>query len=199
MTKQFINIVEFTTLYDIFDEIKSILSFKIINFPNTKEFLQLDKNQNLENFNSITVSKNNNHQLLSSNKIDNKNLILLEVSPIKIVQLLDRINIHLIKKKYDFQSQFNIKSYTLNLNSRIISSQKENLKLTEREIDIILFLNEKKTPQTISSLQNQVWRYSNILETHTVETHIYRLRKKIKDKFDDDKFIISTENGYLIK
>tara|TARA_B100000965_G_scaffold139942_1_gene116507 strand:- start:243 stop:842 length:600 start_codon:yes stop_codon:yes gene_type:complete len=199
MTKQFINIVEFTTLYDIFDEIKSILSFKIINFPNTKEFLQLDKNQNLENFNSITVSKNNNHQLLSSNKIDNKNLILLEVSPIKIVQLLDRINIHLIKKKYDFQSQFNIKSYTLNLNSRIISSQKENLKLTEREIDIILFLNEKKTPQTISSLQNEVWRYSNILETHTVETHIYRLRKKIKDKFDDDKFIISTENGYLIK
>ena len=199
MTKQFINIVEFTTLYDIFDEIKSILSFKIINFPNTKEFLQLDKNQNLENFNSITVSKNNNHQLLSSNKIDNKNLILLEVSPIKIVQLLDRINIHLIKKKYDFQSQFNIKSYTLNLNSRIISSQKENLKLTEREIDIILFLNEKKMPQTISSLQNEVWRYSNILETHTVETHIYRLRKKIKDKFDDDKFIISTENGYLIK
>ncbi len=199
MTKQFINIVEFTTLYDIFDEIKSILSFKIINFPNTKEFLQLDKDQNLENFNSIIVSKNNNHQLLSSNKIDNKNLILLEVSPIKIVQLLDRINIHLIKKKYDFQSQFNIKSYTLNLNSRIISSQKENLKLTEREIDIILFLNEKKTPQTISSLQNEVWRYSNILETHTVETHIYRLRKKIKDKFDDDKFIISTENGYLIK
>ena len=199
MTKQFINIVEFTTLYDIFNEIKSILSFKIINFPNTKEFLQLDKNQNLENFNSITVSKNNNHQLLSSNKIDNKNLILLEVSPIKIFQLLDRINIHLIKKKYDFQSQLNIKSYTLNLNSRIISSQKENLKLTEREIDIILFLNEKKTPQTISSLQNQVWRYSNILETHTVETHIYRLRKKIKDKFDDDKFIISTENGYLIK
>ena len=199
MTKQFINIVEFTTLYDIFDEIKSILSFKIINFPNTKEFLHLDKNQNLENFNSITVSKNNNHQLLSSNKIDNKNLILLEVSPIKIVQLLDRINIHLIKKKYDFQSQLNIKSYTLNLNSRIISSQKENLKLTEREIDIILFLNEKKTPQTISSLQNEVWRYSNILETHTVETHIYRLRKKIKDKFDDDKFIISTENGYLIK
>ena len=199
MTKQFINIVEFTTLYDIFDEIKSILSFKIINFPNTKEFLQLDKNQNLENFNSITVSKNNNHQLLSSNKIDNKNLILLEVSPIKIGQLLDKINIHLIKKKYDFQSQLKIKSYTLNLNSRIISTQKENLKLTEREIDIILFLNEKKTPQTISSLQNEVWRYSNILETHTVETHIYRLRKKIKDKFDDDKFIISTENGYLIK
>ena len=60
-------------------------------------------------------------------------------------------------------------------------------------------MNEKKTPQTISSLQNEVWRYSNILETHTVETHIYRLRKKIKDKFDDDKFIISTENGYLIK
>ena len=125
-------------------------------------------------------------------------MILIDDVPIKLEQLLNLINIRLIKKKYDFQSQLNIKNSSLNLNSRVISFQGTELKLTEREIDIILFLNDKKLPQTISSLQNSVWNYSNKLETHTVETHIYRLRKKINDKFNDDKFIISHENGYLI-
>ena len=70
--------------------------------------------------------------------------------------------------------------------------------MTEREIDIILFLNEKKQPQSVNELQKKVWGYSFDLETHTVETHIYRLRKKIKDKFEDEKFIISHDKGYLI-
>ena len=198
MTKQFINIVEISILYDIFDEIKSLLSFQVNNHPTTNDFLQQDNKKNLGNFNSIIISKKNNHQLLSSEKINIKNLVLLEETPIKIGQLLDKINIHLIKKKYNFQSNLNIKSYTLNLNSRVISYQNKNLKLTEREIDIILFLNEKKIPQSINILQNEVWKFTNTLETHTVETHIYRLRKKIKDQFDDDKFIVSKEDGYLI-
>ena len=198
MSKQFINIVEIPILYDILDEIKSFLFFKINNFPNTKKFLQNDDNKNLENLNSIIVTKKNNKELLYSDRVDIKNFILVEDSPIRIGQLLDQINIYLIKKKYNFQSNLNIKNYTLNLNSRVISSQNKNLKLTEREIDIILFLNEKKTPQPIYNLQNEVWKYTNTLETHTVETHIYRLRKKIKNKFNDDKFITSQEDGYLI-
>ena len=192
MTKQIINIVEFPILHDILDEINSLLSFKIINYQNSKEFLKSEK------LNDLTLLKKNNHQLLSSKTVSIKNLILIDDVPIKLEQLLNLINIRLIKKKYDFQSQLNIKNYSLNLNSRVISFQGTELKLTEREIDIILFLNDKKLPQTISSLQNSVWNYSNRLETHTVETHIYRLRKKINDKFNDDKFIISHENGYLI-
>ena len=198
MSKQFINIVEVPILYDILDEIKSFLFFKINNFPSTKKFLQNGNNHNLENLNAIIITKKDNKELLSSDKVNIKNFILLESSSIKIGQLLDQINIHLIKKKYNFQSHLNIKNYTLNLNSRVISCQNRNLKLTEREIDIILFLKEKKTPQPILNLQNEVWKYINTLETHTVETHIYRLRKKIKDEFNDDKFIISQENGYLI-
>ena len=197
MTKQFINIVEISILYDIFDEIKSSLFFQVNNYPITSDFLEQDNEKNLENLNLITITKKNNQQLLSSEKINNKNLILLEESPVKIEQLLDQINIHLIKKKYDFQSHLNIKDYNLNLNSRIISHQNKNLKLTEREIDIILFLHQKKTPQSVDTLQNEVWKFTNTLETHTVETHIYRLRKKIKDKFNDDQFIISKEEGYL--
>ena len=86
----------------------------------------------------------------------------------------------------------------MDLNSRIIANNKKSLKLTEREMDIILFLIEKKQPQKINDLQNQVWRYSSELETHTVETHIYRLRKKIYEIFNDEKFIISTDQGYSI-
>ena len=192
MTKQIINIVEFPILHDILDEINSLLSFKIINYQNSKEFLKSEK------LNDLTLLKKDNHQLLSSKTVSIKNLILIDDVPIKLEQLLNLINIRLIKKKYDFQSQLNIKNYSLNLNSRVISFQGAELKLTEREIDIILFLNDKKLPQTISSLQNSVWNYSNKLETHTVETHIYRLRKKINDKFNDDKFIIRNENGYVI-
>ena len=84
------------------------------------------------------------------------------------------------------------------MNSRIISNLKNELKLTEREIDIITFLNDNNLPQSIKQLQNQVWGYSPDLETHTVETHIYRLRKKIKDKFNDEKFIKSLDSGYQI-
>jgi hypothetical protein len=198
MTKQFISIVEILSLHDILIETKSIVSVKILNYLNTETFLSEINSKNLETLNSIIISKKNNHKLLSSEKINTKAIILVEENPIKIGPLLDKINILLIKKKYDFQSQLIIKNYTLNLNSRIISSQEYNLKLTEREIDIILFLKENDHPQSVNNLQNEVWKYSNILETHTVETHIYRLRKKIKDKFSDDNFILSLKEGYKI-
>ena len=118
--------------------------------------------------------------------------------PISINDLLDKINISLLKQKYNFQSNFNIKSYKLDLNSRTISKYNKKLKLTEREIDIILFIYNNKEPQSVETLQREVWGYSENLETHTVETHIYRLRKKIKEKFNDDKFIISLKEGYKI-
>ena len=85
------------------------------------------------------------------------------------------------------------------LNSRNINKENKKLKLTERELDIIMFLKNHKTPQKIEILQNQIWKYSSNLETHTVETHVYRLRKKIKETFNDDNFIISKEDGYIIK
>jgi hypothetical protein len=198
MTKQFISIVEISPLHDILNEIKSIFSFKIHNFINTRDFLTKITSTNSEISNSIIVSKKNNHELLSSEKIDTNCLILVDDRPIKINQLLDKINIFLIKQKYNFQSRLIIKNYTLNLNSRIISTSKENLKLTEREIDVILFLMEKVLPQSVNSLQNEVWKYENTLDTHTVETHIYRLRKKMKDKFNDNNFIISSKEGYKI-
>ena len=96
------------------------------------------------------------------------------------------------------QSKFNIKNYELNLNSKFISKSDLSLKLTEKEIEIILYLNETKTKHDVADLQKNIWGYSADMETHTVETHIYRLRKKISDKFNDENFILSRENAYFI-
>ena len=87
----------------------------------------------------------------------------------------------------------------MDLNSREISLKNIILKLTEREIEILVYLNESNAPQRIENLQKEVWGYASDLETHTVETHIYRLRKKIKETFNDENLITSEKNGYLIK
>jgi hypothetical protein len=198
MSKQSVNIVEFSNLYNILYEIKDLFIFHINNYKNSNHFLQDIESNIIDHDNSIIIVNNKKHELFSNNKINNHNILILDEFPLKIEKIIDKINTHLIKKKYNFQSKLNIKNYVLNLNSRIISYNLCELKLTEREIDIILFLKKKGIPQSIISLQNQVWGYSDTLETHTVETHIYRLRKKIKDKFKDDKFITSHNDGYLI-
>ena len=147
MTKSFISIVEIFTLYEVLIEIKSSFSFGIFNYANTENFINLvNKKKSLENLNSIIIAKKNNNDLLSSKIINTNSLILIDDTPIIINSLLDKINILFIKQKYDYQSQFIIKNYTINLNSKVISNQECNLKLTEREIDIILFLKKKKNP-----------------------------------------------------
>ena len=198
MSKQIVNFIELTELYNILNEIKNILPFDIRNYSNKEEFfLDLNKNNNLNQTTIITNSKENFNSNIS--KIDMRNVLVFDKLPMQFSKIIDQINIQLIKQKYDFQSKINIKSYNLNLNSRIISKNKKNLKLTEREIDIIIFLNKQNRPKTIEILQNEIWNYSSNLETHTVETHIYRLRKKIKDQFNDQNFIISYKDGYSIK
>ena len=118
--------------------------------------------------------------------------------PFNIDDFVEKINVQLLKKKFNDQSFIKISNYTLDLNSRIISNESNNLKLTEKEINVIVFLSKNKKPQKVNVLQNEVWGYSSELETHTVETHIYRLRKKISDKFKDKNFIKSKNNGYLL-
>jgi len=80
-----------------------------------------------------------------------------------------------------------------------MSDDKDELNLTEKEADIITFLKKAKKPVSINELQINVWGHNSKLDTHTVETHIYRLRKKISNKFNNDDFIQSTKSGYNIK
>ena len=198
MFNQSISIVEFPKLYNILKEIESLFKFNINNYQTVSDFINLLGNNNQDISNSIIILEKKNNQLSSLNQINSNAILIFDNQPFKINQFIDTVNTQLIKQKYNFQSKISIKNYVLNFNSRMMSTSSKELKLTEREIDIILFLSQNKTPQSISVLQNKVWGYTFDLETHTVETHIYRLRKKIKDKFDDDKFIISHDEGYLV-
>ena len=198
MFKQTVSLVEFPKLYNILTEINNLFAFNIVNYKNSKDFIFQIESNNIECINSTIIIEKKNYQLFLNNKINKNNILVFNDFPLKIQIFFDRVNAQLIKQKYNFQSKINIKKYCLNLNSRIISNTKNELKLTEKEIDIILFLNNQTTPQSVEKLQNKVWGYSFGLETHTVETHVYRLRKKIKDKFNDENFIFSLDTGYKI-
>ena len=199
MTKQIVNIVQLNELYNILSENENILSFKVKNYPTNEGLIQNLKNDKKYLNNSTFVISNSNNVLLKDIEIDKRNILIIENFPIEFNKLIELINVHLIKQKYNFQSKLIINDYTIDLNSRTINKENKKLKLTERELDIIMFLKNHKTPQKIEMLQNQIWKYSSNLETHTVETHVYRLRKKIKETFNDDNFIISKEDGYIIK
>ena len=194
MNKQSIIIYDFEILFIILKEIKENLKFEIFNFKKNDEVSKLN-NSTYGNYLIVGKSLSN----FINKDIEKKKLYLIENLPLKIDKFIEKINIQLLKQKYNYQSEIRINKYKLNLNSREISLNKKLIKLTEREIDIILFLNENKKPINIDILQKEVWGYSSELETHTVETHIYRLRKKIKDKFNDEKFILSLKKGYQIK
>ena len=194
MNKQSIIIYDFEILFIILKEIKENLKFEIFNFKKDNEISKLD-NSTYGNYLIVVKSLSN----FINKDIEKKKLYLIENLPIKIDKFIEKINIQLLKQKYNYQSEIRINKYKLNLNSREISLNKKLVKLTEREIDIILFLNENKKPINIDILQKEVWGYSSELETHTVETHIYRLRKKLKDKFNDEEFILSLKKGYQIK
>ena len=188
-------IINFNSLYEILNEIKENLPFKIIKFENEEDF---KKTANLDKTNCLIISKISQSILLNNN-ITNKNFLDFNDFPLSIKKLLESINIKLIKLKFNHQSRIIIKGYELNLNSKFFSKDNLNLKLTEKEIEIILYLNNTKIKHDVADLQKNIWGYSTNMETHTVETHIYRLRKKISDLFMDQNFILSHKSGYFIE
>ena len=191
MIQQNCFIINYSSLYEILDEIKENLSFKVIKYKYFDEFI---KDSNFDIKNSLIIL--NFEDKLLNKKISEKNILTLSEFPIKIDKLIELINIELIKLKFNHQSTLIVKNYVLNLNSKFISYNNINLKLTEKEIEIILYLSDNKEKQSVLRLQKNIWGYSSEMETHTVETHIYRLRKKISDKFKDNNFILSHPEGY---
>ena len=178
-------IFEYQILFEILNEIHKNLNFKVI---------QCDQNE----YNNIKFDPKVDYLIVSRKKVKNiKNLLVLEDKPIKLEKLLENININFLKSKFYDQSNIKIGKYNLDLNSRIISFKDKVLDLTEREINLIVFIHDKKNA-TVKDLQKNVWDYSSDLETHTVETHIYRLRKKMNEVFGDENFIINNDNGYSI-
>jgi hypothetical protein len=173
-------------LYKIFKELNDFFKFELESLNNEKNL-------------KIITEGTDNFLIISNNLISNyQNQLIIDIKPIKIQELIEKIDIEILKNNYSQKSNIKVGKYSLNLNSREISLEKKTLKLTEQEIKMILYLIESKNPVTINELQSKIWNYASTLETHTVETHIHRLRKKILDLFDDQSFILSTKNGYLI-
>ena len=185
MNSRILIIYEYQILYQIFNEISESLNFEIIqsNEKDLKEF----------NF-----DQKNNYLIISEKKIEGvKNSLILDNLPIKFEKLIEIINIKFLKNKFLDQSHIKIGEYNLDLNSRKISFGNKSLNLTERETNLIIFIKDKKNV-TVKELQKKVWDYSPDLDTHTVETHIYRLRKKMKETFGNESFILNTTKGYSI-
>ena len=185
MNSRILIIYEYQILYQILNEISESLNFKIIqsNEKDLKEF-----NYDLKN----------NYLIISEKKIEGiKNNLILDSLPIKFEKLIEIINITFLKNKFLDQSHIKIGQYNLDLNSRKISLGDKSLGLTERETNLIIFIKDEKNV-TVKELQKMVWDYSPDLDTHTVETHIYRLRKKMKETFGNENFILKTSNGYSI-
>jgi len=194
MIKQSIFIINYNSLYEILIEIKDNLSFNIENYVSENDFIE---NSSLDLKNSLIISKSKK-KFLFNKTLNNKNFLDLSLFPMPLNKLVELINIQLIKLKFNYQSKINIKGYELNLNSKFVSKSNLSMKLTEKEIEIILYLNETKIKHDVADLQKNIWSYSAGMETHTVETHIYRLRKKMSDLFKDETFILSHKNGYFI-
>ena len=178
-------IYEYQILYKILTEISEYLNFEILDVDEKKfQELELDK---FENYLIVSAKKSLNF----------KNSLILENLPIKLEKLIQIININFLKTNFVKKSEVKINKYKLDLNSREITLDNLTLSLTEKETEMIIFIKSNHNV-TIKELQNNVWGYSSNSETHTVETHIYRLRKKMKDKFGDETFIQNLQKGYKI-
>ena len=179
-------IYDYDNLFNILDEIKDYLHLEL-------------KKANKENLDQITKNFKSDYLIISKKKNKNlKNNVIIDEIPIKINKIVEIINLNFLKNKFVNQSERKIGFYKIDLNSREISKDKIILNLTERETNLIMFLSQSSSPVNVNQLEKEVWNYELELETHTVETHIYRLRKKIKEKFNDENFIVSLKNGYKI-
>ncbi|MDC0408140.1 winged helix-turn-helix domain-containing protein, partial [Candidatus Pelagibacter sp.] len=186
MNNQNLIIFNFKSLYVILKELEEHLNYKISESPNIKNLN--DKIKSSKNYLIICKKK--------LNDIDNQ--FILDNLPIKISKLIEKINIQSLKLQFNEKSEFRIGQYKIDLNSRELILINNTLKLTEKETNIIIYLSQSSDPVSIDQLQFSVWGYQSKLETHTVETHIYRLRKKILKQFNDKNFILSDKNGYKI-
>ena len=186
MSIQNLIIYKFTSLFQILEELGPDLNFKITFADNEKSL--------------IDKKNHNNYLIISNKKYSNiSNQFVFDNTPINIFKLVEKINIEFLKLQFNSQSHVKVKNYIIDLNSREMSVNSTKIKLTEKEINTIIYLSKSNKPVSIDKLQEKVWSYQSDIETHTVETHIYRLRKKILNIFNDKEFIISEKNGYQIK
>ena len=194
------------TFYEIKENLDYSLVFFDFNKPTFNIFSSIsgiladDKIfNNKANLNIITKFKKKpiillqNTHIYVTNNFDNKILL-----PVSLSELRIKIRNVIAASEFITNSSLKIKDYFLNKNEKKLTKFDINISLTEREVQLIeLLFNEKKSLSKDFILE-KIWKYSKDADTHTVETHIYRLRKKINNKFGDDNFILSSDMGYMV-
>ena len=195
-----------STFYEIKENLDYSLVFFDFNKPTFNIFSSIsgiladDKIfNNKANLNIITKFKKKpiillqNTHIYVTNNFDNKILL-----PVSLSELRIKIRNVIAASEFITNSSLKIKDYFLNKNEKKLTKFDINISLTEREVQLIeLLFNEKKSLSKDFILE-KIWKYSKDADTHTVETHIYRLRKKINNKFGDDNFILSSDMGYML-
>jgi DNA-binding response OmpR family regulator len=187
------NILFFENLNDCLKNIKDNIIKNII-VTHLSNFESIEQSGfKIDNLIFYLTSKKNNINIKT--KFQKYELIYC---PFELNNFIEKINLACNKSRFAINSKVKLLNYTINLNAREIIAGQNKLKLTEREKDFLLFLKNSKEPQTIRNILESVWRYSKGMETHTVETHVHRLRKKILDSFNDNNFIKNNKKGYYI-
>ena len=202
-----INLIGQSVLEEVLCENFKHINFEIKSFKKFNEIIQDSKVKN----SSILITSLKDYDLFINSKLNIPVLFLNFGSkksyttsaeiincPFQLNNFVERINVIFLKNKFLNNSNLNILNYEINLNSKEILRDGQKLKLTEREINFILFLKNSNSPQNIKNILKSVWKYSPNLETHTVETHVHRLRKKFFSHFKDDNFIKINKKGYFI-
>ena len=188
-------------------ELKEYLNFNLETVEDYKDLSSMENYQGLiiheDAFNDKSLKdliKNDNIGKIlfhnSKNITGTENIEKLPL-PASIDQINNIVANNIIKRKFKVNSSIKINNYKLDKNLRRLIKKEIYLELTEKEIELIELLN-KKTHTKKKEILTTIWKYSDNVDTHTVETHIYRLRKKIKDTFNDENFIRSEKKGYSI-
>ena len=209
-----LNIIGQRILADILIEMKDIIKMDVLFFENLEHYLKNIKKNSENNiiithvFNSKLVEQhipnnvspvfyltNKKNNINAKTKLQKYELVYC---PFNFKNFIEKINLIYIKSKFANNSKINLSNYTINLNTKEIVNNQNKLKLTEREKDFLLFLQNSNKPQTIKKILESVWGYSKGIETHTVETHVHRLRRKFLNSFNDNNFIKNNKKGYYI-
>ena len=183
------------------NELKPFLKFISIKEKNSSDFdvILFHEEALKDKANNKIISNSNCLKVIASNLQEpSQNFNAFLKLPSSLKEINSVVENVVAKKVFSKNSSIKIKKYLLNKNEKKLSKNENEIILTEKEIQLLeLFLNNKK-PISKDKILSFVWNYSSDADTHTVETHIYRLRKKINDKFSDENFIVNTKEGYSL-
>ena len=172
---------------------KKILLVKILFTEN----IEIKKVKNILLQNEPIILFLNHKDYIKKNKIILLDFHLILVLPIEILSFKEILNILITKYNFFKKSKIVINNYEIDSNERSISKQKAKVKLTEKELELILALNNNNGLDK-SYLLKSIWKHSLDLDTHAFETHLHRLRKKINKYFKDKNFIIEKNSLYYL-